>query len=427
MSTEDEHSELRSLIPHVLQALHANNHWKSVKSAEEIWCEKFTTDPRPWVGLLRPVNSAEFPVAVKFESNISVHGRSLKLRRSTIDMHQMLSDAGLATTLLAYSLDDECPLPNFSVETVGVACFDLAECTAVENRGEHYWAFANSVDGAGGHMAKLAAKLHKRMDVQWFAKFRGEICQCCPLMKDEADNSPMWVMMRADHLAEERAVRLAKHCDKVAGSESSGGGKDSEVSRKTFNKTYEHAPIDEDLKRFLAILPKPIGQYASRTVTVHGDLWASNVVVDTANQARLIDLEGVTVSCAVTELAQFGHQRAVSKAYLQEAMDLDDSGSVPTEEDIDKFWLEVLIAAHVQCDILRRLCWHGCHEDDWGETSVSKLFAHAERFSALVDNLRKDSELAMRVLRKAADEGAEDDWCKDEVMDEVLGKSSQED
>ena len=127
-----------------------------------------------------------------------------------------------------------------------------------------------------------------------------------------------------------------------------------------FNKTYAHDPIDEDLKRFLAILTKPSGQYASRTVTVHGDLWAANVVVDTANQAQLIDLEGVTVSCAVTELAQsrFGHQRTVSKAYLQEVMDLDNSGSVPTEEDIDKFWLEVLISAHCdeQCDILHRLC-----------------------------------------------------------------------
>ena len=81
-------------------------------------------------------------------------------------------------------------------------------------------------------------------------------------------------------------------------------------------------------------------------------------------------------------------------------MDLDGSGSEPTEEDIDKFWLEVLITAHVQCDILRRICWHGCHEDYWGETSVSKLLAHAERFSALVDNLRKDSELVMQFYAK---------------------------
>ena len=41
--------------------------------------------------------------------------------------------------------------------------------------------------------------------------------------------------------------------------------------------------------------------------------------------------------------------------------------------------------------------------------------------------MRKDSKLAMRILRKAAAEGAEGDWCKDEVMDEVLGKVPQED
>ena len=429
--TKDEHSELRTLLPHILQAMHANNHWESVKSAEEIRCDKFAnTLPCPSVRLLRPpANSAEFPVAVKFESKTSVkRGSPFKLNQSTVDVHQMLSDAGLSTTLLAYSVNDECSLPNFSVETVGVVCFDLAECMAV---GDNYWAFANSVDGAGGHMAKLAAKLHKRVDVQWFDTFRAEIIECCPLMKNVRNNSPMWVMMRPDHLAKERTARLAECGGQGAGSGTGGGteggGKEANMPRKTFNKSYAHAPIDNDLNRFLAVLPEPSGHYASRTVTVHGDMWAANVVVDAANQARLIDLEGVTVSCAVTELAQFGHQRAVSKVYLQEAMDLDDSGSVPTEEEIDQFWLEVLIAAHVQCDILRRLCWHGCQEDDWGETSVRKLFAHAERFSALVDILRKDSKLAMRILRKAAAEGAEGDWCKDEVMDEVLGKVPQED
>ena len=62
----------------------------------------------------------------------------------------------------------------------------------------------------------------------------------------------------------------------------------------------------------------------------HGDLWAANVVVDSANQARLIDLEGVvTVSCAATEMAQFGHQREVSKVYLQEAMALETVAQSP--------------------------------------------------------------------------------------------------
>ena len=61
-----------------------------------------------------------------------------------------------------------------------------------------------------------------------------------------------------------------------------------------------------------------------------------------SNQPALIDLEGFTMSYAATELVQFCDQRRVSKGYLKELM--EDTGSVPTEEDIDKFWFEVLIA-----------------------------------------------------------------------------------
>merc|ERR1712194_28750 len=59
-----------------------------------------------------------------------------------------------------------------------------------------------------------------------------------------------------------------------------------------------------------------------------------------------------------------------------------------------------------------------------GETSVSKCLAYSERFSEFVDKLRKDSELAMRVLRQGQ-LGAR--WCNDEVMNEVLGNLSQKD
>ena len=410
MSTEDEHSELRSLVPRILQALHANNHWTSVKNADEIRCEKFEAAPCPWVGLLRPpVNIPEFPVAVKFESKISVGSRSFKLNRSTVDAHQMLSDVGVATTLLAYSLDEEGENPNFAVETIGEVCHNKAVEKTYNDRGEDYWDYCNGVGGFGGHMATLAAKLHKRVDVQWFEKFREEIRECCPLMKNEPNNSVMWLMMRADHLAEARAERLAK-------------GAEWKHCGKTFNKTKALSATDEDLEKFVAVLPRPCGHYASRAVTCHADLWAANVVMDSAsNQAKLIDLEGVTVSCAAAEMAQFGHQREVCKVYLQQAMALAGDGE-PTEEDIDKFWLEVLIAGHIITDILRYVCWHGCHEADFDETSVSGCFAYAERFSAFADKLRNDSELAMRILRKR--EVTDGGWCNDEVMDEVLGKAS---
>ena len=41
---QDDVSELRALVPHVLQALHANKMWESVKGAEDISCEKFKGD-----------------------------------------------------------------------------------------------------------------------------------------------------------------------------------------------------------------------------------------------------------------------------------------------------------------------------------------------------------------------------------------------
>jgi hypothetical protein len=147
------------------------------------------------------------------------------------------------------------------------------------------------------------------------------------------------------------------------------------------------------------------------------------VVKDTrSNEAFLIDLEGVTVSYAATELAQFRDQRGVSKVYLEELMEGQD---MPTEDDIDRFWFEVLIAGHIQTSILRPMCW----EDDTLEfDSVKKKIAYAARFRAYVEKLRSDWDLTLQILRNAADicakGGDGDQWCSEEVMDSVLGKSS---
>ena len=45
MSIEQAAAEVRELIPRVLQALHANNVWESVKSAEEITSSQFEDQP----------------------------------------------------------------------------------------------------------------------------------------------------------------------------------------------------------------------------------------------------------------------------------------------------------------------------------------------------------------------------------------------
>ena len=372
MSTKDGGcTDLSGLIPRVLQALHANKVWESVKSAEDIRCGNFDYSNHK-IGILTPVNVEENPVVVKFESS----GNTFKIEPQTVEIHQLLSDQGLSTKLLAYSLrdDEDSNLPNFTVEAIGVCYWDMVASAADPN----YWLTANSATETGGVMAKLAAKLHKKIPVQWFEKYRNKIIE----------------------------LKLK-----------------AEPTQKFLNQKRSHAPSNSDMKKIAALLPKPVGQHASRLVTVHGDLWAANVVKDIrSNEDLLIDLEGVTVSYAATELAQFCPERGVSQVYLEELLEGKD---MPTAEDIDKFWFEVLIAGHIQTSILRPMCW----EDATLEIdSVNKKIEYAERFLTYVEKLRSDWDLTLQILSKAADiyakGGDMEQWCSEEVMDSVLGKSS---
>ena len=71
-----------------------------------------------------------------------------------------------------------------------------------------------------------------------------------------------------------------------------------------------------------------------------------------------------------------------------------------TEEDVDKFWFEVLIAGYVQTSILRPLCWG--IEAGYEEASTADIVARAERFSAYVEKLRSDWDLALQIVLNAA-------------------------
>ena len=133
MSTKDGGcTDLSGLIPRVLQALHANKVWESVKSAEDIRCGNFDYSNHK-IGILTPVNTEESPVVVKFESS----GNTFKIEPQTVEIHQLLSDQGLSTKLLAFSLrdDENSNLPNFTVEAIGVCSFDWAASAADPN----YW------------------------------------------------------------------------------------------------------------------------------------------------------------------------------------------------------------------------------------------------------------------------------------------------
>lgn len=406
-------SELVDLIPRVLQSLHTNAVWESVTSAEEISCVQFKEMPRPWVLLLTPKNGQESPIALKYESKIGENGKLYKIEPRTVETQKILSDHGLGITLLAFSRNDD-EEPNFTCESVGKPCFDMTS--------ETEWDIMNGENGAGGVMAKLAARLHKRITVEWFDKYRGEVLELCPLMKNEPDNSQLWIMMRSDALNE---ARLGAKAAKTQSQESLVG----ETPKKAFlNQQRAYAPTDDDMKRLVAVLPRPRGEFASRAVTCHGDLWAANVIMQ-GEEGRLIDFEGMTVSCACAELAQFGDDRAVSKVYLQELMkregEIDgEDHRVPTEEEIDQFWFEVLIASHVAGDILRPTCWPWCAED-WTDTSMNEMIAHTEKFSTHVHKLSKNWDLALQILRKSSEGSEMDWWCCDKVMDSILQLSAK--
>ena len=122
-----------------------------MKGAEEISCEKFKGDytSKPHIGILTPRNNAEeSPVVVKFELKTLHRGMTaFKINPQLVEIHQLLSDQGLATTLLAVSRG-KALVPNFTVESISVCYFDEEEsCT------DDYWDRVNSETGAGGEMA----------------------------------------------------------------------------------------------------------------------------------------------------------------------------------------------------------------------------------------------------------------------------------
>ena len=312
MSIEEGAAEVRDLIPRVLQALHANKVWESVKSAEEIGCEHFKDQPRPYILILTRASTAGSEgdppsVVVKFESKVPhPQGDDVKyweIDPQTVEIHRMLSDQGVATTLLATSVEPDSSNPNFMVEAAGVCYFDLAEAEADEK----YWDSVNSATGGGGAWARLLARLHNKVPVQWFDKYRRELVELCPVMQDAAADSPLWVMLRPDKLVQARLAAAKAGVDE---------GIAAANQKKFLNQKRAHSPTNEDVKHIAALLPKPRGKHASRVVTCHVDLWAANVVKQSNGQTMLIDLEGVTVSYAATEFAQFGtDDRDISRIY----------------------------------------------------------------------------------------------------------------
>lgn len=230
---EEANTQLLTFVPHAVAELQKKGMWEGAKpetvKIQMAW-------GRMWVGVLS--TPGEDSVVVKCGE---------KYDAATLDAHQVLSEAGIAPSLLGNgSADDGTP---FSLEVCGVgrrpSTGDWGDPSLYEDNG------------------KLTARLHQ-VQTGWYDQHRAAIAELLPWMNDEPLNSAMWVMLRPD--------MMAKH-------------------------SQEHfLPSTDKLRLLLAAIPRPSGQYAEKVATVHGDLHHQNIVAMPDGHSVLVDLEGVCVS-----------------------------------------------------------------------------------------------------------------------------------
>jgi Ser/Thr protein kinase RdoA (MazF antagonist) len=76
----------------------------------------------------------------------------------------------------------------------------------------------------------------------------------------------------------------------------------------------------------MAVLPRPVGELASKPVSIHGDLWEGNTVLADDGALRLVDFELSCVCGAVYDLVHTCGP-ALVEAYLRQV-----TGRWPTEK-----------------------------------------------------------------------------------------------
>lgn len=344
-------TKLLTFVPQAVAELQKRGMWKGV-AVENVKCRMAWG--RMWVGVLSL--PGEDGVVLKCGD---------KYGATTLAAHQVLSEAGIAPSLIGNGIaDDGTP---FSLEAMGTGL----------RASDDDWGDPSLYEDN----AKLTAKLHQ-VQTTWYDQHRAEIQEKVPVMKDEPLNSAMWVMMRPD--------MIVKH------------------SQKHF------LPPTDKLRLLLAAIPRPSGQYAERMATVHGDLHHQNIVRMPAGHSVLVDLEGVCVSSAVQDLVHICERGLV--AFYMESM----SGQEPSEEEIDALWLEAKIAEHVHFYLLREIFWEvaGQWTPQEVATRMDRYIEHATRFSSFAEKLRKDVVLAKEVL---ADWEDWRDECKAIIIMEKYG------
>lgn len=324
-TTAEHEAALVAFVPQVVAELQEKGLWEGVR-AEEVALHVLKAS---FGTLTPPAVSGTSPVILKLMQRdlITSHPDTptcwgKQQNELAVACHVAWSDAGLAPPVLAHTED-------FLVEPLG------------ELRAGGQSALQNFV-GNG----ILAAKLHAA-PTQWFTDhLRARLEEVVPLLREEPPGSALFPI--------------------AAGCLCRGA-------------TQETLPPTEQVRRLMAMLPRPHGEHAARVVNVHGDLWYTNVVQMADGEAVFVDFEQCCVSSAVQDLREFAHL-AQTEAYLQAV-----TGVKPSEEELYALHLEACIASAVS-GWLRDWFWQG----NWPPEKVEEYIARAPAFTALCAELRLD-------------------------------------
>jgi hypothetical protein len=289
---------------------------------------------------------------------IEIGGSESASAEKIVVVHRALSDAGVATTLLASG-------PDWTIEAFGIGRNDAHNPT---NRG---WMCAQN--------AELTVRLHAA-PTAWWPPHQAALRKLLPILHQEPDTSALYT---------------------VAAFSDSKGRATGNQAAPVFCDSAEQQKLAE----LMAILPRPEGDVANRVVNVHGDLWDGNIVRAPAAGGedailQLMDLESTSVCGAVQDLIHVPEPELI-EGYLRGV-----TGRDPSADEVDALLFEARLAHHIHFDILR-----GIFMINGGQAAAElpgSFIPHARRLAAVANSVRASAGLRRYVVRR---ESEDQKWC----------------
>ena len=270
-----------------------------------------------------------------------------------IAVHRVLSDAGVATTLLASG-------PDWTIEAWGIGRKDAYNPT---NHGR-----------TCAQTAELAVRLHAT-PTAWWPPHRAALRKLLPILCQEPDTSVLYLM--------------------AAFSDSKGVATGSQAA-----PVFRDDDEQQKLVELMAILPRPAGDIANRVVNVHGDLWDANIVRAPAPGAggeegvlQVMDLESTSVCGAVQDLANNTDLEFI-EGYLRGV-----TGRDPSADEVDALCFEARLANNIHFDVLR--CIFMINGDCVAADPPGSFIPHARRLAAVADAVRASPGLRRHAILTA--------------------------